>query len=281
MSRGEVTRPGSVLTITSPANPRIKDIRALSMPKYRRESGLFLAEGLKLVTDALSEEWPIETVIHSAEAGAQAAVQKAAATARARGADIIVANSAVLEKVSRRENPQTVLGVFHQRFLGASEIKPGRGVWIALEAARDPGNVGTIIRTADAVGADGVILIGPSVDPYSTEAVRATMGSIFHVPLARMTEAEFLAFRRGWPGQVVGTHLTGTADYRDADYATPVLLVMGNEQSGLSHAIADACDQLVRIPMAGRADSLNLAVATAVMLYEIRRPALKAGPRGN
>jgi TrmH family RNA methyltransferase len=269
-----------VLTITSPANPRIKDIRALAIPIYRRESGLFLAEGLKLVTDALSEHWPIETLIHSEEAGQQAATQRAAATARARGADIIVASAAVLEKVSRRENPQTVLGVFRQRFLSAAEIKPGNGVWIALEAARDPGNVGTIIRTADAVGGDGIILIGPSVDPYSTEAVRATMGSIFHVPLARLSEPEFLEFRRSWPGRVIGTHLAGTADYGDGDYGAPVLLVMGNEQSGLSPTIAGTCDQLVRIPMAGRADSLNLAVATAVMLYEIRRAALAAGSRG-
>jgi TrmH family RNA methyltransferase len=103
------------------------------------------------------------------------------------------------------------------------------------------------------------------------------MGSIFHVPLARLSEAEFLGLRRRWPGRVVGTHLEGSVDYRKGDYRPPVLLVMGNEQSGLSATIAAACDQLVRIPMAGRADSLNLAVATAVMLYEIRRPVFDAG----
>ncbi|MCW5695177.1 MAG: RNA methyltransferase [Bauldia sp.] len=275
MADARPPRPGQVLTITSLANDRIKAIRALAMPKERRETGLFLGEGLKLVTDALEERWPIDAVVHGLEVGDQPAVQRAAATARARGADILQVSNAVLEKISRRENPQMVLGVFRQRLADHATVVPGEsGVWVALETPRDPGNVGTIIRTVDAVGAEGVILVGPSVDPFSIEAVRATMGSLFHVKLVRANEAEFLALRAGWPGIVVGTHLSGTEDYRGVDYGRPVLLLMGNEQSGLTAPLAAACDHLVRIPQAGRADSLNLAVATGVMLFEVRRKAL-------
>lgn len=269
-------RPGQVLTITSVANDRIKAIRALAMPKERRETGLFVGEGLKLVTDALEEHWPIDALVYATEVADQPAVQRAAVTARARGADVLLVGQAVLEKISRRDNPQMVIGVFKQRLAEHTAVRPGKsGVWVALETPRDPGNVGTIIRTVDAVGAEGVILVGPSVDPFSIEAVRATMGSLFHVKLVRMTEAEFLAMRAGWPGIVVGAHLSGSQDYRATDYSRPVLLLMGNEQSGLTEPLATACDQLVRIPQAGRADSLNLAIATGVMLFEVRRNALK------
>jgi TrmH family RNA methyltransferase len=264
-------RPGQVLTITSHANPRIKAVRALAQAKYRKETGQFLVEGLKLVTDALAEGWTVRAVIHQADAIAQQAVAKTAAAARAKGADIFAVSSDILAKVARRDNPQTVVGVVDQRLATPSEIARLGPVLIALERIKDPGNLGTIIRTADAVGAGGVVLVGPSVDPFSVEAIRATMGSIFHVPLARMTEEQFLELRAGWSGSVVGTHLSGSADYRSVAYREPVLLLMGNEQSGLSERLAAACDELVRIPMAGEADSLNLAVATGVMLYEIRR----------
>jgi TrmH family RNA methyltransferase len=178
--------------------------------------------------------------------------------------------------MTRRENPQMVVGVFEQKLTPKSEIRPGpTGVWVALEGIKDPGNLGTIIRTADAVGAEGVILVGDTVDPFGVEAVRATMGSIFHMKLARMSVAEFKEWRKGWPGIVVGTHLSGKSDYRTIDYERPVMLFMGNEQSGLPEDLAATCDHLVKIPQAGRADSLNLAIATGVMLYEIRRDKLK------
>ncbi len=147
-------------------------------------------------------------------------------------------------------------------------------VWVALEEVRDPGNLGTILRTVDAVGAAGVILIGAACDPYSRECVRATMGSVFAVPLVKTTREAFLAWRQSWSGDVVGTHLDGRADFRKVAYKAPTLLVMGSEGPGLSEPVAKACSQLVKIPMAGGLDSLNLAVATALMLYQIRGPHL-------
>ena len=173
---------------------------------------------------------------------------------------------AILEKISRRENPQTVLGVFEQRFTPLTEM-PRDGVLVALEQVRDPGNLGTILRTCDAAGVGGLILIGETCDPYSVEAVRATMGSIFAVRIARATADEFLAWRAGWPGSMVGTLLTATTDFRAADYRRPSLILLGNEQAGLTPELAAACDVNVKIPMRGRADSLNLSVAAGVMIY--------------
>jgi TrmH family RNA methyltransferase len=149
------------------------------------------------------------------------------------------------------------------------------GLWVALEAIRDPGNLGTIIRTADAVAAGGVILVGNSCDPYSREAVRASMGSIFNVPLVRMNAERAVGLAGAWKGDVVGTHLSAREDFRVVRYRAPTLLMMGSEGPGLSPALAAACSRLVKIPMAGRLDSLNLAVATALMLYEIRKDRLR------
>jgi TrmH family RNA methyltransferase len=268
--------PGRVLNITSLANPLVKEIRGLALPKNRKASGLFVAEGLKLVADALDAGWTVRHIIHSAKLADETMVGRVAATARARGGDIVAVNQAILEKISRRDNPQTVLGVFEQKLTPFAALGAGSGtVWVALEDVRDPGNLGTIIRTVDAVGGAGVMLVGDTVDPFSIEAVRATMGSIFHVPIVRASRADFIAVAGRWSGAVVGTHLSGTIDYRDVDYRRPVLLVMGGEQAGLTAEAAAACGVLAKIPMAGKADSLNLAIATGVMLFEALRGGLK------
>jgi TrmH family RNA methyltransferase len=208
-------------------------------------------------------------------------VEKAAARTVAAGGTVLEVSEKVLSAITRRDNPQMVVGVFAQKYLPLNAIRPKDGdVWVALDRVRDPGNLGTVIRTADAVGAKGVILVGDTTDPFSVETVRATMGSIFAVPVARASFESFLAWRKGFPGLVAGTHLKGAVDYRSVDFGNrPVLLMMGNEQQGLPDELAASCDRLLRIPQAGRADSLNLAVATGVMLFEIRRAALKLEAR--
>ena len=194
-----------------------------------------------------------------------------------RGAEVLEVSQAVLEKLSAKDNPQTMLGVFGQRWASvpaAAAIGPD-ATWLALEDIRDPGNLGTIIRTADAVGAAGIVLVGTCCDAYSRECVRATMGSIFAVPLVRASRDAFAAALATWPGDSVGTRLDARDDFRCVTYRAPTLLVMGGEGPGLSAATAKACTRLVKIPMAGRLDSLNLAVATGLMLYEIRRERLR------
>ena len=272
----ETRRVGQVKEVTSLANPIVKDIKALAQKKFRDQQNAFMAEGLKLVIDALDAGWSIRTLVFAKTAKDNPAVQKAAARTVAAGALVLEASEKVLSAITRRDNPQMVVGVFEQRFTPLERIRPeGRDVWVALDRVRDPGNLGTVIRTADAVGAKGVILVGETTDPFSMEAVRATMGSVFSIPLARTGAEAFIGWRKSAGGLLVGTHLKGSVDYRSIDYAAagPVIVLMGNEQQGLPDDLAAACDRLVRIPQAGRADSLNLAVATGVMLYEVRRAA--------
>jgi TrmH family RNA methyltransferase len=263
--------------ITSLQNDRIKAIRALEMRKARRETGLFLAEGTSLIITAREHGWTPRTLIVGPDGGGGAARDLVDWALRS-GADCLEVSAAVLAKIAAKENPQSLMAVFEQRWSPPPSPAAVRAdaLWIVLEQIRDPGNLGTIIRTAEAAGAAGVILVGQTCDPYAREAVRASMGSIFAVPVARLAGVDaFVALAAAWPGDVVGAHLAGAVDYRDANYAPPSLLVMGSEGAGLTQAAAAACGRLVRIPMAGRLDSLNLAVATALIAYEIRRPLLK------
>ncbi len=240
------------MLITSAHNPAIKLIRSLAGKKHRCELGLFVAEGANVLERARGAGWVPEYLLTTGPAGAWG---KAA---------LLRVDGKVMGSISAQKNPPAEIGVFAQRW--TEDVKP-EGTWVALEDMRDPGNLGTIIRTADAAGAAGVILVGQSCDPWGPDCVRATMGSIFAVPLVRMSLAAFLDLCRIWPGESVGTHLKATENFR-RDYKTPALLVMGSEGKGLSDAAAAACSSLVRIPMTGGAESLNVAIATALMLYE-------------
>jgi TrmH family RNA methyltransferase len=275
-------RVGQVKEVTSLANPIIKDIRALTQKKARDESGTFLAEGLKLVIDAVELGWTIRTLVYAKAAKGKKAVDDVAARTVARGGLVLEVSEKVIATVTRRDNPQMVVGVFEQRYGSLRDIRPKPNeTYVALDRVRDPGNLGTIIRTADAAGVSGVILIGETTDPFSLETVRATMGSVFAVPVFRATVAEFLAWQKNAGAMVVGTHLLGAVDYRTIDYRPrPVVVLMGNEQAGLPEELAAKADRLARIPQAGRADSLNLAIATGIMLFEARRHLLTLEDRG-
>lgn len=263
--------------ITSLQNERVKAIRALEMRKERKATGLFVAEGQSILVTARDQGWQPETLLGLSDIMQAGIAKGLVAWAQAAGADVLEVTDAVLGKLAAKDNPQSLLGVFKQRLAAPpkpAEVAAG-DVWLVLEEIRDPGNLGTILRTVDAVGAKGVVLVGQSCDPWSRECVRATMGSIFAVPIVRMERAAFLDWLQRWPGDVVATHLAGTEDFREAPYRGPVLLVMGSEGPGLSDELAAAATRLVKIPMAGKLDSLNLAVATALVLYQVRSAHLK------
>ncbi|WP_293907155.1 RNA methyltransferase [Phenylobacterium sp.] len=255
-------------TVTSLSNPTVKAVRALHMRKARDATGLFVAEGLKTVIEGVETGHAPKILLYGQNAADHPLLQNAVrATVAARG-EVIEVTQDILAKVSRRDNPQAVVGVFPQVFQPLATVTSGLAQCVvALHRVRDPGNLGTIVRTADAAGCGAVILVGECCDPYSVEGVRATMGSIFAVPLVEATEAEFAAWRAGWTGSVVGALLSAEVDHRQATYARPALLLMGNEQQGLPPEMAALCDVNVKIPMRGRADSLNLSVATGIMIY--------------
>lgn len=265
--------PDNAQKISSLTNAQVKAMRGLSQRKNRRASNTFLAEGLKLIIDGLEAGWEIETLAYSNsvldQARSRDAVMDAAATAHKAGGQILEVTDAVMEKIARRDNPQMVVGVFQQKLHElASLLSIDGGLWICLEGIKDPGNLGTILRTCECAGADGVILIGETTDPFGLEAVRASMGSLFHMPLVKISRDAFFAARQDWPGRIIGTHLSGTSDFRAVSKKRPLTILMGNEQSGLPDEFAEACDDLVIIPMRGKADSLNLAIATGIVVFD-------------
>ncbi|MCA1491030.1 TrmH family RNA methyltransferase [Sinorhizobium alkalisoli] len=275
-------RVGQVKEVTSLVNPVIKDIRALSQKKHRDETHAFMAEGLKLVIDALDLGWKIRTLVYAKAAKGKPQVEQVAARTIAKGGLVLEVSEKVISTVTRRDNPQMVVGIFEQRYRALKDIQPQEGeTYVALDRVRDPGNLGTIVRTADAAGASGVILVGETTDPFSLETVRATMGSIFAMPIARASAEDFVKWQKSADVRVVATHLAGSVDYRTIDYRSkPVVLLMGNEQAGLPVELARQATALARIPQAGRADSLNLAIATGIMLFEARRHLLSLdGPQ--
>lgn len=262
--------------ISSLQNERIKAVRALDMRKVRRETGQFVAEGASILMTARQADFAVRTLIYEPNGASGPVARDLIASALQGGAEVLEVSPAVLSKVSSKDNPQAMLGVFDQRWVAAPDpaSQTASDLWLVLEEVRDPGNLGTIIRTVDAVGARGIILVGNCCDPYSRECVRATMGSIFATSLVRMNCEEFLAWRAAWRGDVVGLHLRASDDFRKVDYRGPVLVVMGSEGPGLSDELTAACSRRVKIPMAGELDSFNLAIATALTLYQIRGPHL-------
>ena len=173
--------------------------------------------------------------------------------------------------MSGKDNPQMLLGAYRQPETALASLdRKAAPLWIVAQALRDPGNIGTILRTGDAVGAGGLILIDDCADPFSVEAVRASMGAVFTEQVAAARWPEFLAWLRSGDGQLVGTSLKATRDYLDAEYRRPCFLLIGNEQQGLPADYEAECDLLVKIPVEGRADSLNAAIAAAVMAFAVK-----------
>lgn len=257
-------------SITAYSNPLVKRIQSLRDKRHRREEGLFLAEGLRILTEARETGRLPQFLFFAAASARHPLVLALVDAVEARGGEAIETTEAILSKLSGKDNPQAVVGAFETFDTELDGLdRTASPIWLVAERLRDPGNLGTILRTGDAVGAGGLILIGDSVDPFSAEAVRASMGALFTVPLVRTDWTTFLPWLRSGTGQLVGLSLRTENHYRAADYAAPTFLLTGNEAQGLPREIEDACDLLVKMPMLGKADSLNAAVATAVMAYEV------------
>jgi TrmH family RNA methyltransferase len=257
--------------VTAFSNTTVKLLRSLRDKKVRRAEGMFLAEGLRILTEARDSGMLPEIVAFSPEGAKHPLAAEIIAATEAAGGDAIETTPEILSKMSGKDNPQMLLGAYRQPPTSLDRLDRSKAtLWIVAQALRDPGNIGTILRTGDAVGAGGLILIDDSADPFSVEAVRASMGALFTQAVATTKWAEFITWLRGGPGQLVGTSLKATDDYLDARYQEPCFLLIGNEQQGLPADYEAECDLLVKIPMAGRADSLNAAMAAAVMAFAIK-----------
>ena len=258
--------------IASPRNQRVMQVRKLATRKERSRSGLFLAEGIRLVAEAVRSGSDIVTLIVAPELLTSDFAHDLLAREVDRGVPRLEVTAAVMQSLSARQHPQGLAAVVRQRWHLLATVRPSDELcWVALDAPQDPGNVGAILRTLDAVGGAGLILLGDATDPYHPAAVRASMGAIFTQRLVRTTFAALCAWKQAHGYPLVGTTVTATRDYDAVSYAVPLVLLMGSEREGLSAAQAAVCDDLLRLPMVGHVDSLNLAVATGVVLYELFR----------
>jgi RNA methyltransferase, TrmH family len=258
--------------IHSSGNATVKAIRGLRQRKERDRSGRFYVEGIRLVGEAVDLRAEIEICVVAPELLTSEFGWTTVDRAVEQGATRLEVSADVFRTLSRKEGPQGISAVVRQRWGVLEEIVPGRELClIALASVQDPGNLGTILRTSDAVGAAGVILIGTATDPYDPGAVRASMGAIFSQHLVRASTVALRDWKDRYDVRIVGTSNAAPVDYRDAVYTRPLTLFMGSEREGLTPEEAALCDEMVRIPMLGRGDSLNLAVATGVMLYEVLR----------
>lgn len=252
--------------ITGFSNPLVKRVRTLRDKKGRRAEGRFLAEGLRILTEALDAGHGPEMLWRTPASAGHPLVQRLEGAA----GEVFVTTPDILTKLSGKDNPGAVLGVYADIATPLADLDRHRAdIWLVAQAMRDPGNLGTMLRTGDAVGAGGLILIDDCADPFSVEAVRASMGAVFTQSVVQARWPDFLAWLRGGPGQLVGTSLATDLDYQAPRYAAPTFILTGNESQGLPDDYAAACDLLVKMPMRGRADSLNAAIATAVMAYEV------------
>ena len=254
--------------VTSFSNPLVKQARSLRDKKHRRREGLFLAEGLRILTEAREAGVLPDRIFYSG--ASHRLLRELIEACEAEGGEAVETSADILHKISGKDNPQSVLGVYRAFDTSLSRLdRSAAPLWIVAQALRDPGNIGTILRTGDAVGAGGLILVDDCADPFSVEAVRASMGALFTQAIAAARWDEFVAWLRAGEGELIGTSLRAKRDYQEARYRRPAFILVGNEQAGLPEAYEAECDTLVRIPMLGKADSLNAAVAAAVMAYEV------------
>jgi TrmH family RNA methyltransferase len=263
-------------SIEHPAVARIFRLRDRSA---RDASGLFFAEGVRFVHRAARTGADIRTVVVSPDTLVSPTGRALVRDFGRSGTPCVRVTPEVFRSLSILDCPQGLGAVVRQRWTRLARARPADGLcWVALHKVQNPGNLGMILRTCEAVGAAGLLLVGPDVDPFDPVTVRATMGSIFSLRLVRTNHFKF----HQWAGRhrclVVGTSPHGGADYDRVRYRPPTVLFMGSERKGLTEDEEDLCDTMVRIPMVGRVDSLNLAVATSVMLYEVFRRR-KRGPR--
>ena len=256
--------------ITGFSNPTVKYLRSLREKKHRKREGVFLAEGLRLLTDARECGHLPTTLVMARGRDPHPLLDALEADVAASGGEVIETSTDILSKITGKDNPQAVAGVFAEFDTSLAALDRSKAkIWLVAQALRDPGNLGTMLRTGDAVGAGGLILIDDCADPFSVEAVRASMGAVFTQQIAQAGWDEFIGWLRQKEGQLVAASLRDAVPYRGAPYAAPCFVLVGNESQGLPEEYEMACDLRVTMPMKGRADSLNAAVAAAVLAYEV------------
>ena len=253
--------------ITSLSNPLIKQARALRQKKARVESGLFLVEGIHHVGEVVEAGWDVETILYASGLLTSPFAHDLISRLNFQPQPV---TAQVMESLADKENPQGILAIVRQKKTQLKDLKPIRRA-VALVASQDPGNVGTVLRSMDAVGADALFMLDGGVELYHPTVIRASMGTLFWKPVIQTSFDEFIKWARQEKHQLIGTSAKADSDYRALIPREPWSLVLGNEQKGLSPEQTAACEVTVSLPMHGRVSSLNLAVAAGVLLYQFSK----------
>ncbi len=258
------------MIITSTSNSQIKEIRKLREKKGRMESGLYYIEGLRIVIEAFKQNAPIEKVIFNNELLISENGREIIDKCAEKNIEILEVSRDVFETLALKDRPQGLAAILKQKYSSLEKIKAENpGVWTALDSIADPGNLGTVMRTMDAIGGKGIILLDQCTDPFDPTTTRASMGALFSMILIKTTADEFINWKKKNHIPVFGTSDKAQVDYRDVEFPKNMILLMGSERQGMQEKLFQVCDQVVRIPMVGISDSLNLSIANAVILYEI------------
>lgn len=255
--------------ITSLSNSKIKTIRKLKDRKTRDSSGLFFVEGVRIVGEALEENWQIDQAVIAPELIRDGYSQELVQQLYSNEIDILEVSPQVFQSLSVKEGPKGIAAVIQQKWADSNLLIQKPGLYVALDRIQDHGNLGTIMRTADAVGVNGIYLLDECTDPFDIATIRASMGAIFNMPVIKMASQGFVKLVLENEVFLAGTSDRGAVDYQTLTYPKKMVLLMGSEREGLPDYLMGACSALVYLPMIGKSDSLNLAIATGVSLYEI------------
>lgn len=254
----------------APVFEKIKKLQ--SDRRFRDSKELFFAEGVRNFVEAVDHNFSIDTLIYSEKLLISPLARKLTRQLKRNGIPFVRAAPEQFRTVSKTERASGVAAVFRQRIQKIDQVKPNAHIcWTALTDIRSPGNLGTLLRTSAATGAGGIILIGDRIDPYDPNVVRATMGAIFKQKIVRADIKQFHQWIESHKIQVVGASPGGSIEYDRMSYGTPTVLMLGNERSGLTPEEQLICHQTVRIPMVEGTDSLNVAVAGSLLLYQVFR----------
>ena len=255
--------------ISSQSNDYIKNIRRLKHKKYRDETGRYYIEGIRLIGEALRTDANLVSILHCPDLLTSEFGWHAIKIAEEKGIEIIQVTEDVFQTFSLKEGPQGIAAVGSQNWLNLDEILTPQGLWIVLDNVQDPGNLGTIMRSLDGASGKGIILVGNSTDAFHPTAVRSSTGAIFSLNICKTTEQHLLEWKKNINIAFIGTVCEIATSYKKCDYPENMVLIMGSEQKGLQKEIIDICDELITIPMGGNVDSLNLACAASIVLFEI------------
>jgi len=255
--------------ISSTSNQYIKFIRKLRNKKERERSGKFYIEGLRLIGEALRTDFPLESILYCSDLLTSSFGKNAIDEGEKKGIDIIEVPKEVFNKFALKERPQGLAAVGIQKWVSIKEICNPKGLWIVLDSAQDPGNIGTIMRSLDGVGGKGLILLGNSSDAYHPTSVRSSTGALFSLKITKMSLMDFSEWNSKENMSIIGTICGEAINYRKYKFPIDMILLMGSEQKGLGKELLGMCEGLVNIPLVGSVDSLNLACAASIVLFEI------------